>query len=75
MKRKKREEEEKEFQQIVLLEMVERVSNVTLQWRLMNFFREFSQLKHILFLSQRVNFWCLANPCPLEPMSTPSTSC
>lgn len=44
--------------------MVERVSNVALQWRLMNFFREFSQTKKHIPLSLSLNesiFWCLAN--------------
>ncbi len=57
--------------------MVERVSNVALQWRLMNFFREFSQpKKHIplsLSLSLNESFFGVWPPssCPLGPMSTP----
>jgi hypothetical protein len=61
-----RKKKMKIFPTNVQLEMVERVSNVALQWRLMNFFREFSQpKKHIpLSLSQRVNFLVFGQPPP-----------
>ncbi len=56
----------------VQLEMVERVSNVALQWRLMNFFRESSQPKtHSLSLNESIFGVWPTSSCPLGPMSTP----